>query len=499
MSTTQLVTPEVDIELIDVIDGYNTRTAMDPKRLAELAASIGDIGLREPLTVRPTEEGRYELIAGHRRHRAARMAGLTTVPVTVDPDADRRVATAENDHREDLDPIARAVSYRRLAEERNLKSNREIAAEANKSVKWVGEHLRLLKLPEQVRHHIAAGTVPTSAEPRLRKIAAVSPRIAECLCEVFARDDSDGGDFGRDFDQLIYSLADAVAQGEIKDPPTMIDPRHIRMSEVFDERDQLDELAARHRAAIGITGGSKADPVIALGEVELTVARAAGVLLEYEDTSGGFTYKITYLTDKAMAADLLKVAIEREEKDAQKREKEARKREKEFAQAQNSENGDASGAIAEERQRREAEREAAMKEIAERRKAARSYNERVGLALIKRRGAKNRKKFGLARAKAGAISLILHDRTLAAARPTSSPGWGPSSSTPKATPGCARCSVPSPRRSASPSASGRRPAPRSTTRSGAAASTRSPTRRSAPTSGPSPITRWPSVAFSAWS
>ena len=110
-----------------------------------------------------------------------------------------------------------------------------------------------------------------------------------------------------------------------------------------------------------------------------------------------------------MAADLVKVAIDREEKDAKKREKAMKRAQAEAAK--DSGQPDTS----DEQERRAEERAAARKEADERRAAARSYNERLGHVLLKRRGAEGRKKYGLARAKAGAIALVLHDRTLAAA------------------------------------------------------------------------------------
>jgi ParB/RepB/Spo0J family partition protein len=415
MSTTQLVTPEIELERIHVVDGFNARRHFDPRELERMAETIKEHGIVQPLLVRPREDGDFDLVAGERRYRAAQIAEVKTAPITIGTGNPHVESFIENAHRAALDPIEEAEGLAALAADRGLTTNKAIAAEIGMSRQWVAGRRRLLKLPPRAQETIAAGTVPIDAEPELRKIAAASPRIAECVCEVFARGDTETGDFCRDLDELLYAVADAVVDGTLADPPTMIDPRHVRFGEVIDDDAEREELAARLRAATGIIG-AKSDPVIILGEAELTVARAAGALLEYEGRSGDFTWSITYLIDKAMAADLVKVTVERHEREAKKREKEARRREKEDQKArEDGQAADPSTQGDEERDRREAQRAAAVKEEAERRKAARSYNERVGHALIKRRGAQNRKRFGLARAKAGAIALVLHDRTLAAA------------------------------------------------------------------------------------
>jgi ParB/RepB/Spo0J family partition protein len=417
MSTTQLKTPEIELDRIHVVDGFNARRRFDQAELERMAETIRKHGILQPLRVRPREDGDVDLVAGERRWRAAHIAKVKKAPITLGTGSAHVDAFIENVHRAELDPIEQGEGLEAVAGDRGLTTNKAIAAEVGKSPQWVGTMRRLLKLPPKAREAIASGTVPIDAEPALRKIAAASPRVAECVCELFARGDTETGDFVRDLDELIYAVADAAAEGTIEDPPTMIDPRGLRFGEVIEDREEREALAARLHAAAGYVAGSSTDPTITLGEAELTVAEAAGALLAYRSSSGEFSYAVTYLTDKVLAADLVKVAVERREKEAQKREKEARKREKETGKARqegradevDAASGDADRAAA------EAERAAELKEIAERRKAAGSYNERVGVALMKRRGSQSRKKFGLARAKAGAIALVRNDRTLAAA------------------------------------------------------------------------------------
>src|SRR5690625_151007 len=101
---------------------YQPRSAMDPDRLEELAASIREQGLVQPVVVRPlAARGRYELIAGERRWRACRMAGLETIPALIREIADEAtlaLALIENIQREDLNPLEEAVALRRLIEDR---------------------------------------------------------------------------------------------------------------------------------------------------------------------------------------------------------------------------------------------------------------------------------------------------------------------------------------------------------------------------------------------
>ncbi|HVQ59478.1 MAG TPA: ParB/RepB/Spo0J family partition protein [Solirubrobacterales bacterium] len=399
---TQLLTPELDVSAIDVEEGLNARKHIDPDALKRLADSIKRTGIVEPIVVRPHEKGRYTVTAGHRRLEAAKVVGLKQVPVVVRDSPDARVAGfVENVHREKLNAIEEAEGLEALAVDLKLATNKALAEEVAMSSAWVGSRRRLLKLPAKVQEAIGKGSIPVEAEPVLRKVAAASTRIAECVCEVFERHESESSDFVRDFPELLY----AVADGDFPDPPTMLEPHTVRFSQVFDDQAKRDEYASRYRAAVRHAGGPKGDPTIRLGDPELAAARAAHVLLEYKGKTGDYSYEVTFLTDKVMAADLVVRAIERKEKEAKELEKEFKK-----SAAKAGESPDTK-----EQKKRAAEQAAAKKEQKERQEAARSYNDRVGRNLIKRRGAQSRKKFGLARMKAAAIALLLHDRTLAAA------------------------------------------------------------------------------------
>jgi ParB family transcriptional regulator, chromosome partitioning protein len=128
------------------------RRRLDPEGIAELAESVRAQGIVQPVVVRPLSDGRYELIAGERRWRAARKAGLVTVPAVVRPSDDREsllLALVENVAREDLSPVDEARAYAVLLDEFAL-SLGAIAEQVGRSKPAVSNRLRLLELPDDI-------------------------------------------------------------------------------------------------------------------------------------------------------------------------------------------------------------------------------------------------------------------------------------------------------------------------------------------------------------
>jgi len=171
---------DVDIDRLTPND-FQPRAQMNDSRLDELAQSIKANGVIQPIVVRRIGD-RFQIIAGERRWRAALKAGLRRVPIAVReiPSGQERsvleMALIENIQREDLNPIDEALAYRRLADEFQLRQE-DIAAAVGKDRATVANHLRLLKLPEEVRVEVAGGTLtmgharallalPTEAEQR---------------------------------------------------------------------------------------------------------------------------------------------------------------------------------------------------------------------------------------------------------------------------------------------------------------------------------------------
>lgn len=152
---------DVDIDLLEPND-YQPRAQIDDARLEDLARSIRSNGVIQPIIVRRLESGRYQIIAGERRWRAAQRAGLHKVPVVVKDigasDQKRRLEMAliENIQREDLNAIEEALAYQRLVNDFGLRQE-DIANQVGKDRSSIANSLRLLKLPEEVRAEVASG------------------------------------------------------------------------------------------------------------------------------------------------------------------------------------------------------------------------------------------------------------------------------------------------------------------------------------------------------
>lgn len=135
------------------------RKQFDEEALSELSASIAQHGILQPLLVRPLPGGGYQLVAGERRWRAARMAGLEEVPAVIRELTDREaaeLAMIENLQREDLNPMEEAKGYQTLMETYGM-TQEEAARAVNKSRPAVANALRLLQLPDEVAEMVAEG------------------------------------------------------------------------------------------------------------------------------------------------------------------------------------------------------------------------------------------------------------------------------------------------------------------------------------------------------
>lgn len=138
---------------------YQPRRDMDPQALEELAQSIKNHGVMQPIVVRPLSGGRYEIIAGERRWRASQQAGLEKVPALVREVPDEAaiaMALIENIQREDLNPIEEAVALQRLQQEFQL-TQQQVADAVGKSRVSVSNLLRLIALPDEIKTLLAHG------------------------------------------------------------------------------------------------------------------------------------------------------------------------------------------------------------------------------------------------------------------------------------------------------------------------------------------------------
>ena len=161
-SSTEDAGKTVSLRLVDVAPNPDQpRRQFKEDELAELSASIEKHGILQPLLVRPMLDGSYQIVAGERRWRAARMAGLVEVPVVIRELSDQEtaeLALIENLQREDLNPMEEALGYQRLMSEYDM-TQEGVATAVNKSRPAVANALRLLKLPETIASMVAEGTL----------------------------------------------------------------------------------------------------------------------------------------------------------------------------------------------------------------------------------------------------------------------------------------------------------------------------------------------------
>ncbi len=154
------------------------RKQFDEEALAELSESIAQHGVLQPLLVRPMTDGSYQLVAGERRWRASRMAGLTEVPVVIREMNEREaseLALIENLQREDLNPMEEAVGYQTLMDSYGL-TQEEAARVVNKSRPAVANALRLLNLSPQLRAFVEEGKLSAG---HARALLPLSPTLQE--------------------------------------------------------------------------------------------------------------------------------------------------------------------------------------------------------------------------------------------------------------------------------------------------------------------------------
>lgn len=249
------------------------RRSFDRKALQELADSIGSQGLLQPLLVRPLGSarlGKYEIIAGERRWRACRLAGLTEVPVLVrNYSAQDTLAAAliENLQREDLNPVEEALGLRMLKEEFGL-SQDELARKIGKSRSTIANSLRLLALPEIIRAELMLGRISAGHARALLSITEaaaqeelknrileqqLSVREAEGLASAW----KEHGSFDSVEAQQQHSIGHTPDSGETQERPEPIGearavgsrPRSARMLELQKRISELLQVRVRMTGA----------------------------------------------------------------------------------------------------------------------------------------------------------------------------------------------------------------------------------------------------------
>ena len=163
---------------------FQPRMSFDTEALEELTASIRSLGLIQPITVRKTDDGKYQIISGERRFRACKAAGMDMIPAYIRAASDQsmlEMAIVENIQREDLDPIEVALGYRRLIEECSL-TQEQMALRIGKKRASVTNYLRLLTLPAKVQHDLKVGLLSVGHAKVI--LGVEDPQLQEELCDL---------------------------------------------------------------------------------------------------------------------------------------------------------------------------------------------------------------------------------------------------------------------------------------------------------------------------
>jgi ParB family chromosome partitioning protein len=210
---------------------YQPRTKMDAESLAELALSIREQGIMQPILVRPVDGGRFEIVAGERRWRAAQQAGLREIPALVKnvPDqAALAVALIENIQREDLNPLVEAKGLQRLFDEFGL--THDTAAKAvGRSRSAVSNLLRLTALAPPVQEYLLAGALEMGHARALLALAieAQSGAAARVV---------DGGLSVRDTERLVHGLLNPAKRAARRKGKPAYDADTARLENDLSER-----------------------------------------------------------------------------------------------------------------------------------------------------------------------------------------------------------------------------------------------------------------------
>ena len=209
-------------------NAFQPRMDVNDARLQELAQSIKSNGVIQPIVVRRIGD-RFQIIAGERRWRAAKLAGLLRVPIVIrevvagQEKSLLEMALVENIQREDLNPIEEALAYRRLADDFRLKQE-EIASAVGKDRASVANVLRLLKLPEEIRSEVASGRLSMGHARALLSLSSESDQ-RQMARDVIARNLS-----VRETESLVKKLAEGGAPSREGAGPKPVDV-HTRAAE----------------------------------------------------------------------------------------------------------------------------------------------------------------------------------------------------------------------------------------------------------------------------
>ncbi len=248
---------DIEIDLVDP-NPFQPRQSFDEIALEELAASIRQLGVIQPITVRAVSGGRFQIISGERRVRAARRAGLEAIPAYVreaDTEAMLEMALVENVQREELNPIEIALGYQRLLDECRLRQE-EVADRVGKNRSTVANFLRLLRLPPAIQACLRDGRLTVGHARALIPVESEKIQL-QMLAKIVDR-----GLSVRAVEDLVKSWQRKGDRGQAV-PPTSSAPRSGR------DEIQLQALTDRLRSALSTRVQIRPGPAGDGGRIEV--------------------------------------------------------------------------------------------------------------------------------------------------------------------------------------------------------------------------------------
>jgi ParB family chromosome partitioning protein len=214
-------TQEIPIDSIDP-NPYQTRRRINEAALEELAESIRASGVVQPVVLRPTANGRFQLVAGERRWHASRRAGKATIPAVVRQISNEQameITIIENLQREDLNPMEQARAFERLSREFSL-TQEQIASRTGKDRASIANFIRLLKLPEDVQNSLEAGALSFGHGKVLLALAGFPEHLERAAREIIEKQLS-----VRQTEELVAKLLNPqVAEQKQEKPAAPVDP-----------------------------------------------------------------------------------------------------------------------------------------------------------------------------------------------------------------------------------------------------------------------------------
>jgi len=239
------------------------REVFDPEELEGLAISLKDVGMLQPLVVRPLGDGRYELVAGERRLRAAKLAGLEKVPALVRHTDDANLlkeALVENIHRVQLNPLEEGAAYQQLLQEFGV-TQEELAARLGRSRPAISNAIRILQLPPAVQRRVAAGVLSAGHAKALLAVenADLQSRLADRIV-------AEG--------LSVRATEELVRMKLLDEPPRRSKSRRTPTAPGLVElqEDLSDALEARVRISMGARKGKLAIDFTSVDDLERIVA-----------------------------------------------------------------------------------------------------------------------------------------------------------------------------------------------------------------------------------